>query len=42
MSTITGVPAGEVGVVVQDFVNDGATRIEVELRDDGTYTVTAS
>lgn len=42
MSTITGVPAGEVGAVVQDFVNDGAEKIEVDLREDGTYTVTAS
>ncbi len=39
MSSITGVPPGEVGAVVQDFVNDGAERIVVELSEDGTYTI---
>ena len=41
MSTITGVPAGEVGNVVQDFVNDGATEVVVEKLSDGTYSVSA-
>lgn len=40
MSSITHVPAGEVGVVVQDFINDGAEKIIVEMDDDGTYTIT--
>jgi hypothetical protein len=40
--SITGIPANQVGQVVQDFVNDGATHIAVELADDGTYTVSAS
>lgn len=39
MSMVTGVPAGEVGKVVQDFINDGETRVMVEQREDGTYTV---
>ena len=40
MSSITRVPAGEVGAVVQDFVNDGAEKIIVEIDEDGTYTIT--
>ena len=40
MSSITNVPAGEVGGVVQDFVNDGAERIVVEIAEDGSYTIT--
>jgi hypothetical protein len=39
MSSITGIPPAEVGTVVQDFINDGAERLVVELRDDGTYTI---
>lgn len=39
MQSITGIPAAQVGSVVQDFVDDGAARIVVELNDDGTYTV---
>ena len=39
MSSITGVPPGEVGTVVQDFVNDGAERLVIELQDDGSYTI---
>ncbi|HYC90425.1 MAG TPA: hypothetical protein VEO54_14505 [Thermoanaerobaculia bacterium] len=40
MESLTGVPASQVGRVVQDFVNDGATNIAVERNADGTYTVT--
>lgn len=40
METIERVPADAVGQVVQDFINDGATRVEVERDDDGTFTVT--
>lgn len=39
MSSITNVPPGEVGAVVQDFINDGAERIVVELSEDGSYTI---
>lgn len=37
--SVTGIPADQVGVVVQDFVRDGATLITVELQADGTYNV---
>lgn len=40
MSTITGIPAAEVGRVVQDFIDDGEMRVLVEQAMDGTYTVT--
>ena len=39
MDSITGVPASEVGRVVQDFVDDGAVHVVVEKNDDGTFTV---
>jgi hypothetical protein len=39
MPSVTGVPAGEVGNVVQDFINDGATEVIVEKMSDGTYSV---
>jgi hypothetical protein len=39
MESITGIPADAVGRVVQDFVDDGAEHIVVELTPDGTYTV---
>lgn len=42
MQSITGVPADDVGQVVQDFVNDGATHIVVQKDADGTYTVSAT
>lgn len=42
MTSITGIPAEEVGTVVQDFVDDGAERVVIVLRDDGTYTITES
>jgi hypothetical protein len=42
MQSITGIPAAQVGSVVQDFVEDGAARIVVELNDDGTFTVFAA
>jgi hypothetical protein len=38
--SITGVPAKEVGRVVQDFIDDGATDVVVAKNPDGTYTVT--
>ena len=40
--SISGIPAAQVGQVVQDFVDDGAMRVLVELAEDGTYTVSAS
>ncbi|HEX8409211.1 MAG TPA: hypothetical protein VF883_10115 [Thermoanaerobaculia bacterium] len=40
METISGITPGQVGLVVQDFVNDGATNINVQQDEDGTYTVT--
>ena len=40
--SVTGIPAGQVGQVVQDFVNDGAENIIVEKSADGTYTVSAT
>ena len=42
MQSITGVPADDVGQVVQDFVNDGAIHIVVQNDADGTYTVSAT
>lgn len=39
MDAITGIPAEAVGQVVQDFINDGATRVVVEQDADGRYTV---
>lgn len=40
--SITGIPAESVGRVVQDFVDDGATQVVIDLAEDGTYTVSAS
>lgn len=40
--SITGVPPDQTGRVVQDFIDDGATRVLVEMADDGTFTVTSS
>jgi len=40
--SITGIPADQVGQVVQDFVNDGATHVVVEMAQDGTYTVSST
>ena len=40
MEAITGVPAQEVGRVVQDFIDDGATDVVVSKSPDGTYSVT--
>jgi hypothetical protein len=40
--SITGVPRDQVGQVVQDFVDDGATNVAVTLDEDGTYTVAAA
>lgn len=40
--SITGVPPDQVGQVVQDFVDDGATSVAVTLDEDGTFTVAAS
>lgn len=39
MQSISGVPKEKVGTVVQDFINDGAATVVVELNEDGTYTV---
>lgn len=39
METMTGIPASEVGRVVQDYIDDGVTRILVELQSDGSYTI---
>jgi hypothetical protein len=41
-NSITGIPAAQVGQVVQDFVNDGAMQVVAELAEDGTFTVTSS
>lgn len=41
-NSITGVPADQVGRVVQDFIDDGASNVVVELAPDGTYTVSAT
>ena len=40
--SITGIPADQVGQVVQDFVDDGAMNVVVEMGEDGTFTVSAS
>ncbi|MFL6247769.1 MAG: hypothetical protein ACJ74H_17225 [Thermoanaerobaculia bacterium] len=40
--SITGIPAAQVGQVVQDFIDDGAMHVVVEMDDDGTFTVSAS
>ena len=39
---ITGVPPDQVGQVVQDFVDDGALQVVVDMAEDGTFTVSAS
>ena len=36
---IGGVPADQVGQVVQDFVDDGVENIAVEKQDDGAFVV---
>ena len=41
MPSVTGVPAGEVGSVVQDLINDGADEIVVEKLSDGSFSVSA-
>ena len=40
--SITGIPADQVGQVVQDFVDDGAMHVVVELGEDGKFTVSAT
>lgn len=40
--SITGIPADQVGRVVQDFIDDGALHVVVERDEDGTYTVSAT
>ncbi|MGN6182697.1 MAG: hypothetical protein ACTHQM_03480 [Thermoanaerobaculia bacterium] len=42
MQSINGIPAANVGSVVQDFINDGALKVLVEQEENGTYTVSAS
>lgn len=37
----TDVPAGKVGEVVQDFVDDGADRVTSSKQPDGKWTVRA-
>lgn len=37
--SLTRVPADNVGLVVQDFVDDGAQTVVVRRDDDGTFTV---
>jgi len=39
MDAITGVPAEQVGRVVQDYIDDGATRVVVTMDENGTFTV---
>jgi hypothetical protein len=40
--SITGIPANQVGRVVQDFIDDGAKNVVAEMKQDGTFTVTAT
>ena len=40
--TVTGIPAEQVGNVVQDFIDDGAKHIVIEETEDGNYTVSSS
>ncbi|HYC59483.1 MAG TPA: hypothetical protein VEK79_07950 [Thermoanaerobaculia bacterium] len=40
--SITGIPAAQVGQVVQDFIDDGAMHVVVEKNEDGTYTVSSA
>lgn len=40
--SITGIPADQVGQVVQDFVDDGAEKVLVETAEDGTFTVSTN
>ena len=40
--SITGIPADQVGQVVQDFVDDGAMNVVVEMGEDGKFTVSAT
>ena len=40
MESITNVPAANVGRVVQDFIDDGATNVAVEQNPDVTFNVT--
>ena len=40
--SITGIPADQVGRVVQDFIDDGATNVVAEMSMDGTFTVSAT
>lgn len=39
MQSISQIPKANVGTVVQDFIDDGASSVVVELNEDGTYTV---
>lgn len=38
---VTDIPRDKVGMVVQDFIDDGAQRVFVEQQPDGNYIVTA-
>ena len=41
METVTDIPAEDVGTVVQDFINDGASHVVVERDSGGSYSVSA-
>jgi len=41
MQNVSGVPASSVGTVVQDFIDNGASRVVVEISEDGTFNVSA-
>ncbi|HEV7765055.1 MAG TPA: hypothetical protein VGQ76_08650 [Thermoanaerobaculia bacterium] len=41
-NSITDIPAAQVGQVVQDFIDDGATNVVAEIAENGTYTVSAT
>lgn len=42
MQTLSGIPPANVGRMVQDFIDNGASRVIVELNEDGTFTVSAA
>jgi|GEM_PF-1899525 len=38
---LTDIPADKVGVVVQDFIDNGAVKVRVERQPNGKFTITA-
>jgi hypothetical protein len=38
---LTDIPADQVGVVVQDFIDNGAVKVRVERQPNGKFTITA-